>query len=88
MDKVRIYHDRTGNTLTIWFHDPANEAVCEEIEDDVILIKGHGTLERRQRKLAIHWSVNVRCSLFGSHLCRAGMIGRFRDLTASLFDEA
>ena len=39
MDKVRVYHDRTGNTLTVWFDDPSKEAVCEEIDDDVILVK-------------------------------------------------
>ncbi len=39
MDKVRVYYDRTGNTLTVWFDDPKKEHVCEEIEDDVVLMK-------------------------------------------------
>ena len=39
MDKVRIYHDRTGNTLTVWFADPAKESICEEIADDIVLMK-------------------------------------------------
>ena len=39
MDKVRVYFDRTGNTLTVWFDNPKNEAVCEEIGDDVIHIR-------------------------------------------------
>ena len=39
MDKVRVYFDRTGNTLTVWFDDPAKESVCEEIDDDVVLMK-------------------------------------------------
>ena len=39
MDKVRVCHDRTGNTLTVWFDDPAKEAVCEEVGDDVVLMK-------------------------------------------------
>jgi hypothetical protein len=39
VDKVRVYFDRTGNTLTVWFDDPAKEAVCEEIDDDVVLMK-------------------------------------------------
>jgi hypothetical protein len=34
-----VYYDRTGNTLTVWFGDPGNEAVCEEMGDDVIHIK-------------------------------------------------
>jgi uncharacterized protein YuzE len=39
VDKVRVYYDRTGNTLTVWFDDPQQEYVCEEIGDDVILMK-------------------------------------------------
>jgi Protein of unknown function (DUF2283) len=39
MEKVRVYHDRTGNTLTVWFDDPAKESICEEVADDVVLIK-------------------------------------------------
>ena len=38
-DKVRVYFDRTGNTLTVWFDDPRKESVCEEIDDDVVLMK-------------------------------------------------
>jgi hypothetical protein len=36
---VRVHHDRIGNTLTVWFDDPASEVVCEEADHDVILIK-------------------------------------------------
>ncbi|MBC8868603.1 MAG: DUF2283 domain-containing protein [Planctomycetes bacterium] len=39
MDKVRVYYDRTGNTLTVWFDDPTKEHVCDEVEDDVVLMK-------------------------------------------------
>jgi uncharacterized protein YuzE len=39
MDKVRVYYDRTGNTLSVWFDDPKKESVCEEIADDVVLMK-------------------------------------------------
>jgi hypothetical protein len=42
VDKVRVFHDRTGNTLTVWFDDPSKESVCDEIEDDVVLIKDSG----------------------------------------------
>jgi hypothetical protein len=55
VDKVRVYHDRTGNTLTVWFDDPANEAVCEEIGDDVVLIK-----DRRGRVIGLE-RLNYRC---------------------------
>jgi hypothetical protein len=43
VNKVRVYYDRAGNTLTVWFDDPHEEHVCEEIADDVILMKDrHG----------------------------------------------
>jgi len=28
-----------GNTVTVWFDDPQKESICEEIDDDVVLIK-------------------------------------------------
>ena len=46
MEKIRVHHDRTGNTLTVWFDDPDKEYICEEIADDVILMK-----DRRGRVL-------------------------------------
>jgi hypothetical protein len=46
VEKIRIYHDRTGNTLTVWFDDPQKEYTCEEIDDDVVLMK-----DRRGRVL-------------------------------------
>lgn len=39
MEKVKMYFDRTGNTLTVWFGDPATEYICEETGEETILIK-------------------------------------------------
>ena len=39
MGKVRVYFDRVGNSLTVWFDDPAKETVCEEVGDDVVVMK-------------------------------------------------
>ena len=39
MEQVKIFHDRTGNALTVWFGDPQEEYVCEETGDEVILMK-------------------------------------------------
>ena len=39
MAKLRVCYDRQGNTLTVWFDDPKKEHVCEESEDDMILVK-------------------------------------------------
>ncbi len=39
MAAVRVYHDKIGNTLTVWFGSPSDEYVCEETADEVVLIK-------------------------------------------------
>jgi uncharacterized protein YuzE len=39
VDKLRVYFDRKGNTLSVWFTDPKKESVCEEADDDVVLVK-------------------------------------------------
>ena len=39
MAKVKVFYDRTGNTLTVWFGNPQEEYVCEETGDEVILMK-------------------------------------------------
>ena len=39
MANVKVFYDRMGNTLTVWFGNPADEHVCEEIGNDVILMK-------------------------------------------------
>ena len=39
MAQVKVYYDKQGNTLTVWFDDPKQEHVCEETGDEVILMK-------------------------------------------------
>ena len=39
MDKITVIYDTTGNTLTVWFDDPAKEHICEETADEVVLMK-------------------------------------------------
>ena len=39
MEKVKVYYDQTGNTLTVWLSDPAQEYVCEETGNEVVLMK-------------------------------------------------
>ena len=39
MEKLRVYFDREGNSLSVWFDDPSKEHICEESDDDVVLIK-------------------------------------------------
>jgi hypothetical protein len=39
MPFIRIFYDREGNSLSVLFDDPGKEHVCEESDDDLILVK-------------------------------------------------
>lgn len=39
MAQVKVYFDRIGNTLTVWFDDPQKEYISEETGEEVILMK-------------------------------------------------
>lgn len=39
MDKVRIYYDPIGRTLTVWLGDPESEVSCDEADDDTVFMK-------------------------------------------------
>ena len=39
MAEVKVLYDEIGNTLTVWFGNPADEYVCEETGEEVILMK-------------------------------------------------
>jgi uncharacterized protein DUF2283 len=39
MEQVKVFYDRTGKTLTVWFGDPQDEYVAEETGDEVVLMK-------------------------------------------------
>lgn len=39
MEKLRIYFDREGNSLCVWFDDPSKEHFCEESDNDLVLVK-------------------------------------------------
>jgi uncharacterized protein YuzE len=39
MAQVKVYYDRTGNTLTVWFGNPETEYEAEETGDEIILMK-------------------------------------------------
>jgi len=70
MDKVRISFDREGNTLSVWFDDPKKEYVCEESDDDVVLVKDRrgrvigferlNFLSVRQRREGVNLPVEVQ----------------------------
>ena len=70
MEKLRVYYDREGNTLSVWFDDPAKEHMCEESDDDMVLVKdrhGHvigferlNFLTAKQRKDGVNIPVEVQ----------------------------
>jgi uncharacterized protein YuzE len=39
MAQIRVIHDPSGETLTIYWDDPKREEICEEIGQGIILIK-------------------------------------------------
>jgi len=39
MAEIKVFHDRVGNTLVVWFGKPAEEYEAEETGDEVILMK-------------------------------------------------
>ena len=39
MAEVKVFHDRIGNTLVVWFDKPEDEYEVEETADEVILMK-------------------------------------------------
>jgi uncharacterized protein YuzE len=70
MDKLRIYYDKQGNTLSVWFDDPQKEFVCEESDDDIVLVKDRrgrvigferlNYLSAKQRQRAAGFPVEVQ----------------------------
>ncbi|HQO03403.1 MAG TPA: DUF2283 domain-containing protein [Spirochaetota bacterium] len=39
MEKVKVYYDKAGNTLIVWFGESKDEYICEETGDEIILMK-------------------------------------------------
>ena len=39
MAEVKLFHDRKGQSLTVWFTDPKQEFVAEETGNEVVLMK-------------------------------------------------
>lgn len=39
MAEVKVFYDRTGNTLVVWFGNPQDEVEAEETGNEVILMK-------------------------------------------------
>ncbi len=55
MDQIKVYYDETGKTLTVWFGDPAEESVAEEIGDEIIVMKSGSGKILGFEKLNVHY---------------------------------
>ena len=58
MAEVKVFYDRDGKTLTVWFTDRSQEYVCEETGDEVVLIGCQGRAEISATELAA-WSGTI-----------------------------
>ncbi len=39
MKPIKIFFDKVGNTLNVWFDDPKKEHIAEETSEEVVLVK-------------------------------------------------
>lgn len=39
MKPIKIFFDKSGNTLNVWFDDPAKEVISEETSEEIVLVK-------------------------------------------------
>ena len=39
MKPIKVFFDKVGNTLNVWFDDPEKEHFSEETSDEVVLVK-------------------------------------------------
>jgi len=39
MAHVKVYYDREGTTLPVWFGNPADEYIVEETGEEIVLMK-------------------------------------------------
>jgi hypothetical protein len=39
MKPIKVFFDKVGNTLNVWFDDPRKEHTSEETSEEVVLVK-------------------------------------------------
>ncbi len=39
MSKIKMFYDKKGRTLSVWFDDPKKEVISEEIGDGTVVSK-------------------------------------------------
>ncbi len=53
MARVKVFYDKEGNTLTVWFSDPKEEYVCEETGEEVVLRRTTETRTFKSQKTSL-----------------------------------
>ena len=39
MKPIKIFFDKVGNTLNVWFDNPEKESIAEETTEEIIIVK-------------------------------------------------
>ena len=39
MKPIKIFFDKAGNTLNVWFDDPTKDVVSEETSEEIVIVK-------------------------------------------------
>lgn len=62
MEKVRVFFDREGNTLSVWFDDPKKGHICEGSDDDEVLVnaKAHSLFPSQEATSELRFSAAMR----------------------------
>ena len=62
MAELKVFYDREGKTLTVWFTDRSQEYVCEETGDEVVLMKDRDGHVIGFEKLNFSVPIPTRCA--------------------------
>ena len=56
MDTLTYYRDHIGDSLTVWYGEPSAQAICEETDEEVILMKNSAGAIIGQEILHVRWN--------------------------------
>jgi uncharacterized protein YuzE len=67
MEQIKVYYDERGQTVTVWFEDPSQESVAEEIGDEIIVMKSESGKVLGFEKLNVRYSHPSEVSVAFEH---------------------
>lgn len=59
MDKVMVYYHKDSDTLDVWFGNPEDEFICEEVGEGIILKKNRAGKIIGLEKLYVSKTVGI-----------------------------